>query len=244
MFSSSIENAMATTSVEINGIYIRFNRAVDALVRFCRPLVFHNEETPFELSLVGSSFRIRYAQKMVLVTTKHQLGCGKSVRAPNEACILLQEGLQTVALTCSGFGMPQFPEGTDSRVREDILFLQFASDKHNLPPHFFDISHIRTMLEVPQEKIILYFAIGFPTEFTELGRNFDDPDKFSFEGYISRFGKIYLETERQISMPAHIEFRVHQKQPITIDDFDGLSGSPVFFIIKTRRSNAISDSLG
>jgi hypothetical protein len=42
MFSSSIEAAMAKTSVEVNGVYIRFNKAVDALTRFCRPLAFYN----------------------------------------------------------------------------------------------------------------------------------------------------------------------------------------------------------
>jgi hypothetical protein len=60
--------------------------------------------------------------------------------------------------------------------------------------------------------------------------NFDDPDAMSFEGYVSRFSKLYLETDRRESMPAHIEFRVRRDHTLTIDDFDGLSGSPVFFL--------------
>jgi hypothetical protein len=89
------------------------------------------------------------------------------------------------------------------------------------------MTRLLTIDEVSEQKVTLYFAVGYPMEFAELVGNFDDPDAMSFEGYMSRFSKLYLETDRRQSMPAHIEFRTHRDHTMVLDDLDGLSGSPV-----------------
>ena len=61
----------------------------------------------------------------------------------------------------------------------------------------------------------------------------------SFEGYMSRFSKLYLETDRKHSMPAHNEFRTRRDHTMVLDNLDSLSGSPVFFLYQddTRQSH-------
>ena len=41
---SSIQTAMEKTSVEMNGVFVRVNGALDNIVRFCEPLAFYNPE--------------------------------------------------------------------------------------------------------------------------------------------------------------------------------------------------------
>ncbi len=168
----------------------------------------------------------------MLVTTRHQLGKGKAAREPNEVCILVETAGQRMALTCSHYAIPTFPDHQDHNVAEDIILLQFDPQAHsvNPAPLFFDMTRMLTLDEVREQNVTLYFAVGYPTVFAELVGNFDDPDAMSFEGYMSRFSKLYLETNRSESMPAHIEFRTRQDHTMTIDDLDGLSGSPVFFL--------------
>jgi hypothetical protein len=131
--------------------------------------------------------------------------------------------------------MPKFPQDDEFKVAEDIIFLTFQPQTHghvDLTRLFFDLTQTRTMDEVGAQDVTLYFTVGYPTEFAELVGNLDDPEAMSFEGYISRFSKIYLETDRKPSMAAHVEFRVHRKQPVTLSNFDSISGSPVFFIYR------------
>jgi hypothetical protein len=229
---SSIQTAMEKTSVEMNGVWVRFNKVLDNMVRFCRPMAFYNPGSEYELSIAGTCFLARYMQKLVLISTRHQLGKTGAARQPNEACIVVESGKQRVALTCSQYIRPSFVDHEDHNVAEDIILLQFGAQTQSVNPAnmFFDMTHILTLDQVGEQNVKLYFAIGYPTQFTELVGNFDDPDAMSFEGYVSRFSKLYLETDRRESMPAHIEFRVRRDHTLTIDDFDGLSGSPVFFL--------------
>jgi len=223
---------MEKTFVEMNGIYVRTNNVPDDIVRFCKPLCFYNPGSEFELSIVGTCFLARYRQKLVLVTTRHQLGKGNATRPPNEACILVEEGGHHHALTCSAYARPTFPDHADHRVAEDIILLRFDPDAHRVNPHrlFFDMTRMSTLDEVNKGVVALYFAVGYPTEFRELKGTLDDPDAMSFEGYVSRFSKLYLETNRRESMPAHMEFRTRSDHWLTIENLDGLSGSPVFFL--------------
>ncbi len=223
---------MEKTSVEMNGVYVRINNVPDNIVRFCKPLFFYNPGSEFELSIVGTCFLARYRQKLVLVTTRHQLGKGNAARAPDEACILVEEDGKRHALTCSAYARPTFPDHPDHNVAEDIILLQFDPAAHTVNPDrlFFDMTGMRTLDEVNEGAVTLYFAVGYPTEFAELKGNFDDPDAISFDGYMSRFSKLYLETDRKESMPAHIEFRTRRDHTLTINDLDGISGSPVFFL--------------
>jgi hypothetical protein len=144
----------------------------------------------------------------------------------------VEEGGKRHALTCSAYARPTFPDHPDHNVAEDIILVQFDLAAHSVNPGrlFFDMTGMRTLDEVNEAAVTLYFAVGYPTEFAELKGNFDDPDSMFFEGYMLRFSQLYLETARQESMPAHMDFRTRRDHTLTIDNLDGLSGSPVFFL--------------
>jgi hypothetical protein len=110
---SSIQTAMEKTSVEMNGVLVRINRVLDNIVRFCKPLAFYNPGSEYELSFAGTCFHARYQEKLVLITTRRQLGKGGSTREPNEACILVETQGPRVALTCSQYARPTFPNNED-----------------------------------------------------------------------------------------------------------------------------------
>jgi hypothetical protein len=48
--------------------------------KFCRPLAFYNPGSVYEISIVGSCFLVKHVQRLVLVTTSHQLGKSGSSR--------------------------------------------------------------------------------------------------------------------------------------------------------------------
>src|ERR1700690_3523467 len=100
---SSIQTAIEKTSVEMNGVFVRFNRVLDNNVRFCKLLAFYNPGSEYELSFAGTCFLARQQQKLVLVTTRRQLGKAGNAREPNEACILVEKDGQRLALTCSQY---------------------------------------------------------------------------------------------------------------------------------------------
>ena len=100
-----------------------------------------------------------------------------ATRGSHEACILVENDGQRVALTCSQYARPTFPDHEDHKVAEDIILLQFDPQAHSVnPAHlFFDMTRMRTLDQVSEQQVTLYFAVGYPTEFTELVGNFDDP---------------------------------------------------------------------
>lgn len=223
-------------SVLINGLLVPFHRAVHSLVRFCRPMAFYNANNVFEISVSGSCFLVRLFDKHVQLTTRHQFGVGQTARDPGESCVIIDKEGKNLALTCSQCGRPSVKGESESDFRdaEDVVLLKFDPEKYSIDITrlFLDLASMQTLAEVSPDLIDLGFSLGFPTELTELVGELNDPEKMSFEGYISRFSRIYLDPSYNPSpMPGHFEFCLHTKQKsMGLVDFDGISGSPVFFL--------------
>lgn len=230
-------------SVPINGLFVPFKRCVDNLQRFCRPVMFHNDDPTFDLSYSGSSFLFRYRGRNLMLCTRHQLGKGAAARDPQDIMLIIEEAGRKVGLgpnevTRANFAAPE------QRDLEDIFLAEYRSvpDGRNLDPHFlrFDLDELPDLRSVPADRIVLTFAIGYPTRFSSFETTFDAEDMPVGLDVVSRWCKLYLEPrapdawDRDYRLP----LRLHREFHADLGDPDGFSGSPVFFVHQDESKQA------
>ena len=231
---SFIAAAMNTT-VQINGLRVPFNSCVTNLQRFCRPVAFHNDDPLYEASCAGSSFLLQYRKRNVLLCAEHQLGTGEHKRKPNDIMIIIEDDTGgKVGLTPNGVTEIAFHHD-DTKTLNDVILVEYASDRNgrDISRHFFQLSNDTPDLRaVSPERIILIFAIGYPSQFSSFETQFDADFEATSLEITTRWCKLYLELAEQTSwdVPFHLPLRLHTKFDATIGDPDGFSGSPVFFI--------------
>jgi len=235
-------HAMMKVSVPMNGVHVPFNRCLDNLSRFCRPLMFHNDDAVFDLSYSGSSFLFRHCERNLMLCTRHQL-VNQSRAAQDVVLILddLNEG--KVALTPNEVTQVIFPVPEHKNL-EDISLVEYHSKRNNrnLDPHFFqlDLNHTADLRSVPPEMVLLIFSIGYPTRFSSFDTSYDD--EYNTTGYeiISRWCKVYLTKTEPTAWDreSRIPLRVHEDWHAEIGDPDGFSGSPVFFLYQDETKQA------
>lgn len=231
----SFLTAAMKTSVWMNGVLVPFNRSVTNLQRFCRPVMFHNDDPVFDLSCSGSSLLFRHAGRNLMLSTRHQLM--NQGRDPRDVVLIVDEpDGQKVALTPNEASRAIF-ELPEQVNLEDIFLAEYASDRNgrNLDQQFYrlDLDSIADLRVVRPEKVTLIFAIGYPTRFSSFETTIDEEDG-SPKGLdvISRWVKLYLEPaeangfDHDFRTPLQVHHRYHAE----IGDPDGFSGSPVFFL--------------
>lgn len=229
-------------SVPMNGVLVPFKRCIDNLQRFCRPVMFHNDDPVFDLSCSGSSLLFRHRGRNLVLCTRHQLV--SQGRDPKDIVLILDEpDGRKVALTPNEANRVIFPVPEQSNL-EDIFIAEYHSGRNgrNLEPHFLslDLSATVGMRSVPPEAIVLIFAIGYPTRFSSFETAVDADDGVTGLDVVSRWCKLYLETAEP-SVWDHelrIPLRMHERYHADLGDPDGFSGSPVFFLYQDGSKQA------
>lgn len=221
-------------SVPMNGIFVPFKRCIDNLQRFCRPVMFHNDDPVFDLSCSGSSLLFRHGGRNLMLCTHHQLV--NQGRDPKDIVLILDESDgRKVALTPNEANRVVFPAPTESNL-EDIFIAEYHSARNgrNLESQFFsfDLGTTSDLRSVPPEAIVLIFAIGYPTRFSSFETTLAADDSVTGLDVISRWCKLYLEIAEPSAWDheLRIPLRVHERYNADIGDPDGFSGSPVFFL--------------
>ena len=232
---SFIVAAMKTT-VEMNGVFVRFNHCIENLQRFCRPVMFHNDDPMYEASYAGSSFLLRHRNRNVLLCTDHQLGQGDHKRQANEIMIILNdEGDKKVGLTPNGVTKIVFHDAEAQNLK-DIALVEYASDREgrDVSRHFYrlDLDANCDLNSIPPERIVLIFSIGYPSAFSSFETTFTAEYEATGLDITSRWCKLYMERAQPgpWDLPFRIPVKLHSGYAAEIGDPDGFSGSPVFFI--------------
>lgn len=235
-------HSMMKLRVRVNDIYVPFKSCVDNLQRFCRPVFFHNDNPIFELSCSGSSLLFRYRGRNLMLCTRHQLV--NQGRDPDDIVLIFEENDgRKVALAPNEATRVIIPI-PEQRNLEDIFIAEFHSARgdRNLEPQFLrlDLDTTADMRSVPQEKILLVFAIGYPTRFSSFETKVDADDAATGVDVISRWCKLYLvPAERSVwDHDFRVPLVVHERYHADVGDPDGFSGSPVFFLYQDNSKQA------
>jgi hypothetical protein len=162
---SPLLHAKAKASVLINGLLVAIDDAKFSLDRFSRPLVLHNADSAYSVSVSGSCMLARYRGENLLISTRHQLG--QERRAETEACVALYDAATSskpTLLTPSGSIAATFSH-PGGKFLEDILVLTFErGDKTaQLSTHFLRLDDTKTLNEVEPRRIFSYLTIAYPT---------------------------------------------------------------------------------
>jgi hypothetical protein len=239
----SFLTAAMKLAVPMNGVLVPFNRSVENLQRFCRPVMFHNEDPIFDLSYSGSSLLFRHAGRNLMLCTRHQLM--NQGRNSNDVVLIVDEpDGRKVALTPNEASRVILQLREQANL-EDIFLAEYASTRNgrNLQAQFFclDLDSTADLRSVPPEKVVLIFAIGYPTRFSSFETTIDEEDG-SAEGLdvISRWVKLYLEPTDPSAWDNEyrVPLQVHHRYHADIGDPDGFSGSPVFFLYQDDAKQA------
>lgn len=233
--------AKTKTAIEISGIATPFNRSLDSLQRFCRPLLFHKDHDVYDLAYSGSSFLFRCRERNFVLSTSHQLRMDSGNFQPDQICIVIDEGDGKVGLSPDGANRVRI-DSYDDKTQEDILLIEYASERNgrNIAGHFLriDLENIPTLSNVAPEKIVLIFAIGYPSCFSDYDVCFDDSYTPVSLDIVNRWCKLYLEAREPGNWDLHtrIPMKIHHKHHADVGDPNGFSGSPVFFIWQDEAS--------
>jgi hypothetical protein len=190
----------ALTTVEINGIATPFNRALDSLQRFCRPLLLHRENSAFDLAYSGSSFLFRHRARNFLICCKHQLGRDNIRFSPHSICLIVNDNERWKALTPDSSTIVKVDSYCD-RTAEDILLIEYQPERggHALTMYFvsLNLDTIQNLASVTRDQIVLIFAIGYPTRFSDYDVNFDRTESPVSVDIVSRWAKLYLQVRER-----------------------------------------------
>lgn len=240
----SFLTAAMKLSLPINGVFVPFKQSVTNLQRFCRPVMFHNQDPVFDLSCSGSSFLFRHRAHNLLLCTRHQLV--NQGRDPQDVALIVDEmDGRKVALSPNGATRIIYHQPAQANL-SDIFLAEYASERNgrNIDSQFlrFDLDAVQDLRTVAADKIVLIFAIGYPTRFSSFETKLDQDDG-SATGLdvISRWTKLYLEPtvpsafDHELRLP----LQIHRDFQADIGDPDGFSGSPVFFVYQddTRQAH-------
>jgi hypothetical protein len=230
--------ALMRTSVKINGVLVPGRQAVTSLQRFCRPVCFFNEGSPYEVSTVGSCFLFKYRSRCLAFFTRHQLVNAHDARQAGEFCIIVDDSDSggKIAITPSEAASISYGGNIEYRFAEDVQFVAYEESRsnRNLSGYFVDIDFdaLLDLRSVPKGQLVAMFSIGYPSAWASYDFELDEEALPQNMQVTHRFGKLIFANDWAEGMEFHLTLRQHEKYPETITDFDGFSGSPVFFFYK------------
>lgn len=231
MLSPSL-SAHEKASVEINEILIPFNQAGSRLIHFIRPMSFLNDCEYFPISSAGTCFLMKIMGKNFLTSTAHQLKSFETKICPDNICFSPDLNNPQHVVTPTGSIRLTFPGG-DVPCLEDIAFFEFESPDYPaaLSTAFIDITQYKTLDEIDIASVTHTYALGYLTSDREI-QSSEDSENFRVDEYKFKSRRLFLEKlEKSKEFMHHWKSKYDEKI-----DFDGLSGSPVFFFYKNNEN--------
>lgn len=220
-------------AIPVNGVHVPFKESVKSIQRFCRPLLFYNENSDFELSFGGSCFLFRNGGRNFVLSTKHQFD--NLGRDPKDLALIFKNadgtnsGLNPNEANRINIDIPE------NKDLEDVLVAEYDDNRGaiELPSHFLnvDVARMADLTQVPANDVQLIFTIGYPNAHAKYDFEDDGSGNYVLD-LVSRWAVVYLElTERDgFDKDLRLPLQAHDRYHNGIGDPDGFSGSPVFFL--------------
>jgi hypothetical protein len=232
-----ITRAKMTLSIEVNGIHLPVPAVPGSLQRFCRPLAFYNKGHDQELSFSGSCLLVRHNGHNLLVCSRHQLT--NAARQPDEIVIVLdgKDGPR-MGMNPSEVSQAVSDPSSDPALADlaDIMLAEYSSNQpdRDLAPHFLPLNLATTpdLRSVPSASADAIFTIGYPTSDTSYDTRFDEEWTVIGVDIVSHWWKLYLRQAAPTPWdgPGLIPLVPARENVLVLEDQDGISGAPVFFI--------------
>ena len=236
-----IIRARTLLSVEVNGLQLAPPEVPGSLQRFCRPLAFWNHGDNFELSFSGTCLLFRQAGRNLLLCTRHQLT--NAGRRPDEIVMVVDDpGDRRVGINPDEVSQVVLDPSSDPAYADlaDIMIAEYttARPERDLAGRFlnFDLSAAPDLRAVPPGSVDATFCIGYPTSDTSYNPRHDEDWNLTGVDIVSRWSKLYLKKAEPTAWDAKGAVALEParpEQPI-LDDPDGISGAPVFFLYGIR----------
>ncbi len=245
--TDSFTRARAVLSVNVNGVLLNPSAVIDSLHRFCRPLAFHNPGHDHDLSLSGSCLMVRHRERDLLVCSRHQLI--NAGREANEIVAIVDgEGDRAIGVTPRKVSQAYLEASSDPEMADaaDLLVAEFTpvDGTRDLSRNFIrmDLATIPDLTSVDPATIDAVFCIGYPTGVVAYEPFFDHDWNLLGVDIRSRWVKLYLDRAPRTpwDSPGLVALVPSPGQAF-LDEPDGISGAPVFFVHGIR---ARSPSLG
>lgn len=225
--------AKAKLSVEVNDVYMFFELAPDAIHRFVRPALFSTGDDIFELRKFGTALICRYRGIELAITTLHQTdNNGVDKPKANNFVIITKDEINTVAVPPKLIHTPDIDD-IEFKSLEDLQFFDYhdqfskkSISSLNLNTVYWSNDH--------HEGRDYSFVLGYPTESDDLELVNDDEVGARVKEYVSKWIRqdLQVDTPKPLDTEHRNMFIKHPDSNRISIDPDGLSGSPVFSIIK------------
>lgn len=233
-------------SATINGVAVPLQDCIEVLGRFCKPLMFLNDDHDSPVSIFGSSLLFRHDSRNIILFTKHQLD--NSGRSAGEVSLMLDapkfpgdpSGI-IAFLPDSAVVVPKQPDAENFR---DIVFAEFPEkcNGYDFTPNFInlDLRETADLNMVDKDKIIAIFAVGYPTESVSYDPGYDEDGESIGPDIVFGRHSLYLERAEHSAFDkdSRIHLRISKESRTSIRNPDGLSGAPVFFTYLDDRERA------
>jgi hypothetical protein len=232
-----ITRAQMKLTVAVNGLHLLPPAVPESLRRFCRPLAFYNEGSPYELSFSGSCLLVRHRRHNLLLCTRHQLV--NAQRRPEDIVIVIDaEDDRAVGVNPNQVSQVVLDPSSDPAFVHlaDILLAEYAPNPggRDLSPHFLplDLTATSDLRTIPADSIMAIFTIGYPTSDTDYDPSVDAAGNFLGLSIVSRWTKLYFRpvTPDDWDRPGLVPLIPARHEDPVLADPDGISGAPVFFI--------------
>lgn len=226
-------SAQAKMSVGINGTYVPFESAPDAIHRFVRPALFATGDHVWELRLFGTAFLATFHGWKFAIVTAHQTDIAKGAPTAEQFVVVAKGGCQRLAVSPSSLHRPVVDD-EDRQSLRDLSFFDYSGNSTKV--EHLDLSSVfwSDALNIVAE---YSFLIGYPASSAII--ELDENDYSKLSNFTMRWIRQDLEEDQP--RPLDVEHRTifvkHERSTRKSVEPDGLSGSPVFSIIKDTDNN-------
>lgn len=217
-------------SVPINGIYVPFKNAPDSIHCFIRPALFSTGDELFELRFFGTAFLCKYRGLNLAISTAHQTDVSRGAPPAEKFVVVVKSGGQNLAIPPTNLHIPVI-EGLTHRSLQDLTFFEYGHEP--MRTVHFDLADV--YWSDAQDVAVDYsFLIGYPSTSNIIELDPEDPTR------LSHFTMRWIRQDLEASAPQPLDtehraiFVKHKRSTRDSIDPDGLSGSPVFSIVKHR----------
>ncbi len=188
----------------------------------------------FDAGATGSAFFLRYRARNYGICTLHQFGSGSFIY-PAEAFFLgiADDGLTKIGIPPNEAIRATFEDKAHANL-SDFYLARFDDERdgRNMKQHFLQVDFQNTLRNLNPAQIKLIAAIGFPTEAMEVDLKLDEDAIPTGADMKLRWVRVVMEraSPSSIDTPNRLPLTIHPQEEHKIDDPDGMSGAPVFFI--------------
>jgi len=230
--------AKAKMSININGFQIPFENAPDSMQRFVRPAIFSTEDEIYELQKIGTALLCQYHGLSLAITTQHQTGTGGLGKPLAEKFVVMAEkNSKKLAVPPTAIYTPKIDDENFQSLNDLQLY-----DYHNqFADHSIQALNLRLVLWSDSQHAgrDYSFVVGYPTE-SHIIKLVDDEDVGArVLGYVSQWIRqdLQADTEQKLDKENRNIFIKHLNSTRMSINPDGLSGAPVFSIVKDSNND-------